>query len=147
VTAADSLAAQLEDIAAAIERARAFEHEHGLSSSRTRKLPADALRSLHRWQQATEDAAQSATVCNTAATAPRDNGQPTAGQQQPDTCQGAPTVPASPTVGVRIPPALLERAEDQAHREDRTLSQLIRRALTQHVGEHDHRPTEGQRAA
>jgi predicted DNA-binding protein len=39
----------------------------------------------------------------------------------------------SPTVGVRIPSDLRQRAEDQAQREDRSLSQLIRRALTEHI--------------
>jgi hypothetical protein len=40
---------------------------------------------------------------------------------------------ATPSLGVRIPPDLRQRAEHQAHREDRTLSQVIRRTLDQHV--------------
>lgn len=136
MSATDSLDAMLKLAEATIRDAQQHEHENGLASRSTRRYAGDLLRSLRRWRHATEAAERSATVCNsTAATAPS-NGQPTAGQQH-TTCQGAPTVPASPTVGVRIPPALLERAEDQAHREDRTLSQVIRRALAAHLADAD----------
>ncbi len=145
MTAADSLAAQIDAITAAIERARTFEHEHGLSTMATRKRPANTLRELRRWQHAIDPAGRSATVCNRiAATAPGDNGQPTAGQQV-DTCQGAPTMPASPTVGVRIPLDLRQRAEDQARREDRSFSQVVRRALAAHLS--DREPSKQERAA
>jgi hypothetical protein len=46
--------ATVDDLLAAVELAirdaQAFEHEHGLASSRTRKLPADMLRILRRWR-------------------------------------------------------------------------------------------------
>ncbi len=51
MSAADELARQLDAIADAIVRARAFEHEHGLANIRTRKLPGDILRILRRWRE------------------------------------------------------------------------------------------------
>ncbi len=140
MTAADSLAAQLDAIAAAIEQARAFEHEHGLSSSRTRKLPANAIRELRRWRHATEHAEQRATVPSTAPQPRhRDNGQPTAGSNTQPAKE--PAVPASPTVGVRIPVDLRQRAEDQARREDRSFSQVVRHALAAHLSDADREPS------
>jgi len=65
-------------IAAAIEDTRAFEHEHGLSSHATRKLPADVLRALRRWQRATSAPVRS-TVDDSRSQAPH-SGQPMAGQ-------------------------------------------------------------------
>jgi hypothetical protein len=66
-------------IAAAVEDARGYQHEHGLSDHRSRKLPADVLRALRRWQGATSAAVGTTVTYNTAATAPHD-GQPTAGK-------------------------------------------------------------------
>ena len=49
-TEAAKLDAMLADIARAVEDARAFQHEHGFGSGRTRKLPGDMLRILRRWR-------------------------------------------------------------------------------------------------
>jgi predicted transcriptional regulator len=140
-TAEVKLAAQLDAIATAIEQARSFEHEHGLSNRHTRKLPADTLRSLRRWQHTTEDAACRVTLhSNVAATAPATGSQRQAVTPSPP-AKGAPTVPVSPTVGIRIPEPLRQRAEDLAHREERSFGQVVRRALTEHVERVDNHHT------
>src|SRR5690349_3950166 len=66
-------------IAAAIEDARAYQHEHGLSDHRSRNLPADVLRALRRWQRATSAPVGTTVTYDTAAPAPH-GGQPTAGR-------------------------------------------------------------------
>jgi hypothetical protein len=48
--AKETVAALLAAVELAIRDAQAFEHDHGLASSRTRKLPADMLRLLRRWR-------------------------------------------------------------------------------------------------
>jgi hypothetical protein len=45
-----TLDAMLDIAEAAIRDAQAFEHEHGLASIRTRKLPGDMLRTFRRWR-------------------------------------------------------------------------------------------------
>ena len=132
-TAEIELASKLDAIATAIEQARAFEHEHGLSNRDTRKLPGDALRSLRRWQAAAHVATLQSS--NVAATAPATGSQRQA--VTPTPAKGAPTVPVSPTVGIRIPEPLRQRAEALAQREERSVSQVIRRALTEHVERHE----------
>src|SRR2546423_11026448 len=70
---------RLAHMAAAVEDARAYQHEHGLSDHRSRKLPADVLRALRRWQRATSAPVGTTVTYNPAATAPHD-GRPTAGR-------------------------------------------------------------------
>lgn len=43
-----------------------------------------------------------------------------------------------PLVSLRLPAPLLERVQDRARREDRTVSNVIRRALKEHVGTEQH---------
>src|SRR6476646_5709125 len=47
---AHQLDATLADLADAIRDAQTFQHQHGLASAQTRKLPADMLRILRRWR-------------------------------------------------------------------------------------------------
>jgi hypothetical protein len=144
VTAADSLAAQLEDIAAAIEQARAFEHEHGLSSSRTRKLPADTLRSLRRWRTAvTGDTVTCVVAEGTAATRAASADK----KQVNVVCtEEPPTVPAAPSTTIRIPEPLRERVEEYGREHRWSLGETTRVALERLVG-YDREPNETERAA
>jgi hypothetical protein len=50
-TAGEHLDAMLVDIAERIRRAQAFEHDHGLGSIDTRKMPASLLRMVRRWRE------------------------------------------------------------------------------------------------
>ena len=134
MTDADQLARQIDDIAEMIEDARAYEHDHGLTSRHTRKMPADALRSLHRWRTA-HTTTTSATLCDKSrATAPRDNGQPTAGENQVHiVCEESPTVPTGPATSVRIPPELREQADALARERRWTFGEVVRVGLEQLV--------------
>ncbi len=130
----DELDAMLAIAEAAIRDAQQFEHEHHLGSVRTRKLPADMLRSLRRWKTAHTSAA---TMCDKSrATAPRDNGQPTAGDQVHIVCEELPTVPTGPATSVRIPPELREQADAFARDRRWTFGEVVRVGLEQLVG-HD----------
>jgi predicted transcriptional regulator len=145
----DVLSRQLDAIAVAIERARTFEHEQSLSSGRSRRLPADMLRSLRRWQSVTSAARVPATLCDKSrATAPRDNGQPTAGDQVHIVCEEQPTVPAGPATSVRIPPKLREQADALARERRWTFGEVVRVGLERLVAyDQDDDDTQPRRAA
>jgi hypothetical protein len=55
---ADELDAMLADIAAAVEDARVYQREHGLTDTATRKLPSAVLHTLSRWRQRTKELAE-----------------------------------------------------------------------------------------
>ncbi len=59
----DELTRKLEAIGQAVEDARTYEHEHGLTSRDTRKLPPALLRVLRRWQSFAE-LAERAHACH-----------------------------------------------------------------------------------
>jgi hypothetical protein len=133
-TDADRLARQIDDIAEMIRDAQAFEHQHNMGNVHTRKLPADALRALRRWRTA-HTTPTSATLCDKSrATAPRDNGQPTAGDQVHIVCEESPTVPTGPATSVRIPPELREQADALARERRWTFGEVVRVGLEQLVG-------------
>jgi hypothetical protein len=135
----EELDAMLDLAEAAIHDAQQFEHEHGLTSSRTRKLPADLLRTLHRWQKVNDAAVMTAALCDKSrATAPTDSGQPTAGDQVHHiVCEESPTVPTGPATSVRIPTELREQAEAFGRERRWTFGEVVRVGLEQLVG-YDH---------
>ena len=147
-TDADRLARQIDDVVEMIRDACAFEHEHGLTSRHTRKMPADALRSLHRWRTA-HTTTTSATLCDKSrATAPRDNGQPTAGENQVHiVCEESPTVPTGPATSVRIPEPLRQQAEAFGREHRWSFGEVTRVALEQLVGGQREDTHDGQAAA
>ncbi len=51
LTVIEELDVMLADIAQAVERARAFQREHGLVDVSTRKLPSTVLHNLERWRR------------------------------------------------------------------------------------------------
>jgi hypothetical protein len=141
-TAAATLARQIDDIIEMVEDARAFEHERGLGSIHTRKLPANAIRELRRWQSVTASAAGRDTVHDkSGATAPQ--GQPTAGDSKSTSSARSPQVQA-PVVSIRMSPDLREQAEAFGRERRWTLAQTTRVALEQLVGQgddtHGHEP-------
>jgi len=140
-----TLDAKLAAIARAVEDARTFEHEHGLTSRTTRKLAASTLHSLRRWQQTAASSADGDTVKRVvgdgaavrAASADTQKSTPSAPEELP--------VPVSPVTSIRIPAEL--RAEAEAFGRDRrwTLGEVTRVALEQLVGDqetHDNQPAE-----
>jgi hypothetical protein len=52
------LDAKLADIARAVEDAHAYQHEHGLTDTATRKLPGAVLHIVARWRQRTKELAE-----------------------------------------------------------------------------------------
>jgi hypothetical protein len=143
------LAAMLDTAEAVISDAQAYEHEHRLATSRSRRLPADMLRTLRRWRSVSGAAAVPVTLSHKSrATAPTDSGRPTAGDRVHIVCEESPTVPAGPATSVRIPPKLREQADALARERRWTFGEVVRVGLEQLVGcDQGDEQDEGQAAA
>lgn len=136
MSAAAHLAGRLAAAIRAIEEARAFEHDHRLTTRRTRKLPGDAIRSLRRWQEFTTAAAYGDTVNGTEATAPHTGSQAGEVKGSPS-AKELPTVAIAPTVSIRVPTDLREQAEAYGRERRWTFGEVVRVGLEQLVDQHD----------
>ena len=130
-TEAASLATKLAAIVRAVEDARAHQHEAGLATRYTRKLPADVLRVLRRWQEST--ALRGDTMQpKTGARAPQAGSQRQA--HKITACRREePAVPVSPTVAVRVPTDLRQQAEAYGRERRWTFGEVVRVGLEQLV--------------
>jgi hypothetical protein len=138
------------DIAeAAIRDAQAFEHEHGLSTRHTRKLPANTLRSLHRWQTATASASHGDTVKRVVADGTGIIRAASADKQVNVVCTEEPQVSAGASVtSIRIPDELRAQVDQYAHDRRWSFGEATRVALEQLVGyDQDAQPTDRRTAA
>jgi hypothetical protein len=112
VSVPDERQARIDLAIAAVLDAQELDHEHGMSTHRTRKLPGDAVRILRRWRSVTDASAPAATVSHkTGARAPL-SGQPEAGKQVNVCPRELSEVPAGEATSIRFPPPLRERAEE-----------------------------------
>jgi len=133
-TAEAELVAMLDTAEAAIRDAQAFEHEHGLASRHTRKLPADTLRIIRRWRTA----ASGDTLTPVVADGTAAKRAASADKQVNVVCTEEPQVPVAPSTSVRIPESLRERVEEYGREHRWSMGEVTRVALEQLVGDEQH---------
>jgi len=142
-TTLDALLAALE---LTIRDAQAFQHEHRLASSRTRKLPGDMLRTLHRWQKVNDPAASADTLCEVVANGTGITRAASADKQVNVVCTEEPPVPAAHHVtSIRLPDELRERVEQYGREHRWSMGEVTRVALEQLVGSETEDDTQTER--
>jgi hypothetical protein len=135
-TVANELDAMLTLAGDSIRDAQAFQHEHGLTSHATRKLPGNALHAIRAWQKHIAAAVHGDTVNRTEATAPETGSQAGDEVGKSHRLQGAAEVAIAPTVSIRVPVDLREQAEAFGRERRWTLGEVVRVGLERLV-EHD----------
>ena len=116
---------------AVVQDARAYEHEHGLTSRHTRQLPRGILRQLAHWRKVTATSEHRATLCESQPIAPATGSEADASELS---VREEPVVATSPIVGVRIPEPLKRQAEVFAREHRWSFGETTRVALERLVG-------------